>query len=117
MTYIANPVTVAHQTPKTRDEIAIRDAVRARLAIIESAIVEFVAEKTSEGFTLAEIDELYAVELPLMLGYHVDGGRVRASYDGQVVERAGQIATSFGKFVATSRRPPRVNFATRSGAG
>ena len=87
MTYLTNPVAVARQTPKTRDEIAIRDAVRARLAIIETAVVDFVAEKVSEGFSLDEIDQLYAVELPLLFGYRVEGGRIRASYDGQIVER------------------------------
>ncbi|MDH2091491.1 hypothetical protein N5K21_22425 [Rhizobium pusense] len=85
--YLADPVTVAHSTPKTRDDIAIRDAVRARLAAIETAIVEFVTEKTVEGFTLAEIDQLYALELPLLFGYRVDGSRIRASYDAQIVER------------------------------
>ena len=85
--YLANPVTVAGQTPRTREEIAIRDAVRSRLAVFENAIVDFVTEKTGEGFTLAEIDALYAVELPILLGYRVDGGRIRAQYDGQIVER------------------------------
>ncbi len=85
--YITNPVTVAHTTPRTRDEIAIRDAVRARLAVVETAIVDFVAEKTSEGFSLDDINSLYAVELPILFGYRVDGGRIRAQYDGQIVER------------------------------
>ena len=49
MTYITNPTTVAHQTPNTRDDIAIRDAVRARLAVIENAIVEFVARYRVAG--------------------------------------------------------------------
>lgn len=87
--YIPNPVTIAHATPRTRDEIALRDAVRARLAVVETAIVEFVADKVTEGFSLDEIDALYAVELPILFGYRVDGGRIRASYDGQIVERAG----------------------------
>lgn len=85
--YITNPVTVAHQTPKTRDEIAIRDAVRARLAAFETAIIEFVAEKTAEGFSLDDINSLYAVELPILFGYRIEGGRLRAQYDGQIVER------------------------------
>jgi hypothetical protein len=85
--YIANPVTVAHQTPRTRDEIAIRDAVRARLAAVEAAIVDFVREKESEGFSLDEINQLYAVELPILFGYRMDRGRIRGSYDGQIVER------------------------------
>lgn len=87
MIYLPNPVTVAHATPRTRDEIAIRDAVRSRLAVVENAIVDFVVEKTTEGFSLDEIDALYAVELPILFGYRFDGGRIRASYDGQIVER------------------------------
>lgn len=86
--YIPNPVSIAGQTPRTRDEISLRDAVRARLAVVENAVVEFVSEKTAEGFSLEEIDALYAVELPLLFGYRVDGGRIRAQYDGQIVERA-----------------------------
>ncbi|OHV83676.1 hypothetical protein [Rhizobium sp. LCM 4573] len=87
--YLADPVTVAHATPKTRDDIAIRDAVRARLAVIENAIMAFVDEKLREGFTPAEIDQLYALELPILFGYRVEDGRIRASYDAQIVERAG----------------------------
>jgi phosphosulfolactate phosphohydrolase-like enzyme len=89
MTCIANPMAVAHATPRTRDEIAIRDAVRKGLADVENAIVAFVADKSTEGFTMAEINELYAVELPIFFGYRVENGRIRASYDGQIVERAG----------------------------
>lgn len=74
---------------QTRDDIALRDAVRARLSAIENAIVEFIAEKSAEGFSLEEIDQLYAVELPVLFGYRVDGSRVRASYDAQIVKRAG----------------------------
>jgi len=87
MNYIVNPVTVAHQTPKTREEIAIRDAVRARLVVVETAIVDFVAEKTAEGFSLDDINSLYAVELPILFGYRNENGRIRAQYDGQIVER------------------------------
>ncbi|WP_421405097.1 hypothetical protein [Agrobacterium fabrum] len=65
MIYLTNPIAVAHATPKTRDDIAIRDAVRARLAVVENAIVDFVSEKTAEGLSLDELDALYAVELPI----------------------------------------------------
>jgi len=81
--YLPNPVTVAHQTPRTRDEIAIR----ARLAVVETAIVDFVSEKAAEGFSLDDINSLYAVELPILFGYRTENGRIRASYDGQIVER------------------------------
>lgn len=87
VTYLTNPISVSTATPKTRDDIALRDAVRARLNAIESAIGEFVAEKQSEGFSLAEINELYALELPMLLGYRADGGRIRAEYDAQIVEK------------------------------
>ncbi|MCS4092616.1 hypothetical protein [Rhizobium sp. BK176] len=88
MSYLANPVAVAHATPKTRDDIALRDAVRKALADTEAMVVEFVAGQTAEGFSLAEIDALYVLEPPLMLGYRVDGGRIRVSYDSRIVERS-----------------------------
>lgn len=87
MIYLTNPIAVAHATPKTRDDIAIRDAVRAPLAVVENAIVDFVSEKTAEGFSLDELDALYAVELPILFGYRNENGRIRASYDGRIVER------------------------------
>ncbi|MBX5111986.1 hypothetical protein HJB51_29075 [Rhizobium lentis] len=86
--YLADPVTVAHATPKTRDEIAIRDAVRKALADTEARVAEFVAGQTAEGFSLAEIDQLYVLELPLMFGYRAEGGRIRVSYDSRIVERS-----------------------------
>ncbi len=89
MTYITNPITVAAQTPRTRDDIALRDAIRARLAVIERVILDFVTEKEAEGFSRADSDQLYAVELPLLLGYRNDGGKLRVSYDASIVERAG----------------------------
>lgn len=88
MTYIANPVAVANATPRTRDEIAIRDAVRKALAETEAMVSEFVAGQMAEGFNVADIDQLYVLELPLLLGYRVDGGRIRASYDSRIVERS-----------------------------
>ncbi len=85
--YLPNPLAIAMQTPKTRDEIALRDSVRARLIAVEAAVMAFVAEKLAEGFAPSEIDQLYAVELPLLVGYRSDGGRLRVSYDAQIVER------------------------------
>lgn len=32
---------------------------------------------------------MFAVELPILFGYRVEGGRIRASYDGQIVEPGG----------------------------
>jgi hypothetical protein len=85
--YLPNPLAIATQTPRTREEIALRDAVRARLTAIEAAVMAFVNEKLAEGFAPSEIDQLYAVELPLLVGYKSDGGRIRVSYDAQIVER------------------------------
>lgn len=45
ITYISNPISIVTDTPKTRDEIILRDAVRGRLLSVEQAIVDFIAEK------------------------------------------------------------------------
>ena len=87
--YLANPLAVAAQTPRTREDIALRDAVRARLIAVETEVMAFVDEKLREGFTPAEIDQLYAIELPVLVGHRSDGGRIRVQYDAQIVERAG----------------------------
>ena len=76
-------------TPRTRDDLVLRDAVRGRLLAVEQAIVAFVSDKQSEGFSPAEIDQLYAVEVPLMMAFRTDGGRVKVGFDVQIVERAG----------------------------
>lgn len=60
---------------------------RKALTRVDAAIVDFVTEKVAEGFTLPEIDALYAVDLPILLGYRADGGRIRVMYDSQIVER------------------------------
>jgi hypothetical protein len=70
-----------------RPDAAHARRYRARLAVIENDIAEFIIEKTAEGFSMGEIDQLYALELPFMLGYRLDGGRVRVSCDAQIVER------------------------------
>lgn len=88
MAYITSPVATLLSTPKTRQEIAQRDAVRSRLLAVEESVTEFIKEKQAEGFSLAEIDQLYAVELPISLAYQTDGGRIRVRYDAQIVERA-----------------------------
>ena len=85
--YLPNPVTVAGMTPKTRDEIAIRDAVRKALSEVESLIADFVTEKRSERLSDADIDELFVVELPIQLRYRNDGGRIRVSYEAAIVDR------------------------------
>lgn len=86
--YLANPITVAHQTPRTREEIALRDAVRKALSDVETLVMDFVDEKLREWFAAAEIDQLYAIELPILVGYRNDNGRIRVAYDAQIVERA-----------------------------
>ncbi|MBY5462087.1 hypothetical protein [Rhizobium leguminosarum] len=57
------------------------------LAETEAMVGDFIAGQTAEGFSLAEIDQLYVFELPLMLGYRVEGGRIRAQLDAQITER------------------------------
>lgn len=86
--YLANPVSVAHQTPRTRDEIALKDAVRKALSDVEALIMDFVVEKRSERLSDADIDELFAIELPIQLRYRNDNGRIRVSYEAAIVERA-----------------------------
>lgn len=85
--YLPNPVTVAGMTPKTRDEIAVRDAVRKALSEVESLVADFVTEKKSERLSDADIDELFCIELPLQLRYRNDGGRIRVSYEAAIVDR------------------------------
>ncbi len=85
--YLANPVTVAGQTPRTRDEIALRDAVRKALSEVETLVMDFVAEKKSERLSDTDIDELFVVELPIQLRYRNDGGRIRVSYEAAIVDR------------------------------
>ena len=80
---------MAHQTPKTRDDIAIRDAVRKELSDVETLVMDFVAEKKAERLSDADIDELFVVELPIQLRYRNDGGRIRVSYEAAIVDRQG----------------------------
>ncbi|MBB4064028.1 hypothetical protein [Gellertiella hungarica] len=87
-TYLPSPVATLLSTPKTRAEIALRDAVRSRLLAVEASVGEFIQEKQAEGFSMQEIDQLYAVELPISLAYQTDGGRIRVRCDAQIVERA-----------------------------
>lgn len=72
--------------------------MRARLSIIEVAIMQFVQEKEAEGFSPEEIDQLYALELPLMFGYRVDAGRLRASMtlrlSSALADSAPRLATA-----------------------
>ncbi len=85
--FIPNPVTVAHATPRTRDEIAIRDAVRKALSEVETLVMDFVTEKKSERLSDADIDELFVVELPIQLRHRNDGGRIRVFYEAAIVDR------------------------------
>lgn len=85
--FIPNPVTVAARTKRTRDEIAIRDAVRKALSDVEGLVMDFIAEKRSERLSDADIDELFCIELPIQLRYRNDGGRIRVSYEAAIVDR------------------------------
>ena len=86
--YVVTPISTAAQSPRTRDEIALRDAIRSQLAAVEAGVTDFVAEKTAKGFSLDDIFSLYQLEMPIMFSYRVDGGRLRSRYDYQIVERA-----------------------------
>ncbi|KQQ72450.1 hypothetical protein ASF70_13040 [Rhizobium sp. Leaf321] len=86
--YIPTPISTSAQSPKTRDEIAHRDAIRSQLAEVEAGVVEFVTEKTAEGFSMDDIFALYQLELPIVFSYHLDGTKLRARYGFQIVERA-----------------------------
>lgn len=85
--HIPNPVTVSGMTPKTRDEIAVRDAVRKALSEVEALVADFVAERKAERLSDADIDELFCIELPIQLRYRNDGGRIRVSYEAAIVDR------------------------------
>lgn len=85
--YLANPITVAHQTPRSREEMALRDAVRKALSDVEALVMDFVAEKKSERLSDADINELFVVELPIQLRYRNDAGRIRVSYEAAIVDR------------------------------
>jgi hypothetical protein len=78
---------VAGQTPRTRDKIALRDAVRKALSEVEAIVMDFVTEKRSERLSDADIDELFVVQLPIQLRYRNDGGRIRVSYGPAIVDR------------------------------
>ncbi len=86
--FITDPVSFVQKQPKTRDEVAVRDAVRHALKGIENAVSDFIEEKKSEDFSMDDLNELYAVELPLTLAYTSENGRVRVSYDASIIERA-----------------------------
>ncbi|WP_222333320.1 hypothetical protein [Rhizobium leguminosarum] len=56
---------------------------------MEATITDSSPAKRLEGFSLVEIDQLYAFELSILCGYLVENGRIRVSYDVQIVERGG----------------------------
>jgi hypothetical protein len=88
LSYELTPVALLQRTPRTRDEVALRDEVRKQLTAVESAVVDFVAAKNSEGFSLDEAFALFSLELPLCFAYERDGGRVRPRYGFRIFERA-----------------------------
>ncbi|KQQ72399.1 hypothetical protein ASF70_12760 [Rhizobium sp. Leaf321] len=86
--YVLTPISTAAMSPKTRDEIALRDAIRSQLAAVEAGVMEFVTEKTAEGFSMDDIFSLYQFELPIVFSYHLDGTKLRPRYGFQIVESA-----------------------------
>ena len=71
----------------SKPELVIRSEDEDLEAFRDFLVQDFDPEKEAEGFSLDEINTLYAVELPLLFGYWREGGRIRAQYDGQIVER------------------------------
>ena len=82
------PFASLQRSPKTREEIALRDEIRKQLGAVENAVVDFVAAKAGEGFDLDEAFQLFSLELPLFFAYERDGSRVRAKYGFRIIERA-----------------------------
>lgn len=82
------PFSALQRSPKTREEIAVRDEVRKQLAAVETAVVDFVAAKSAEGFSLDEAFQLFSLELPLCFAYSKDGSRVRPRYGFRIIERS-----------------------------
>jgi len=87
LSYELTPIAFVQRAPKTRDEFALRDEVRKQLLSVENAVVDFVATKQQEGFSLDEAFALYSLELPLLFAYECDGSRVRARYGFRIIER------------------------------
>jgi hypothetical protein len=88
LSYELTPVALLQRTPRTRDEVALRDEVRKQLRAVEDAVVDFAAAKRAEGFSLDEAFALYSIELPLVFAYERDGSRVRARYGFRIIERS-----------------------------
>ena len=86
--YELTPIALLQKSPRTRDEVAIRDEVRKQLTAVENAVVDFVAAKSAEGFNLDDAFALFSLELPLCFAYERDGSRVRARYGFRIIERS-----------------------------
>lgn len=73
---------------KTRAELELREALWASFLRQQQAVREFVAEKVAEGFTEAEVLELYALVTPLVAQVVLEEGkRPRVEMDLAFVER------------------------------
>ncbi|MGO7445150.1 hypothetical protein ACC668_10630 [Rhizobium ruizarguesonis] len=88
LSYEMTPIALLQRAPRTRDEVAVRDEVRKQIAAIEDAVVDFVAVKQREGFSLDEAFALFSLELPLVFAYEKDRSRIRARYGFRIIERA-----------------------------
>lgn len=86
--WVLNPISRMSISPRTRDEIDIRDAIRREFVALEGKVVDFVAAKQAEGWSLPDLQEMYALQVPLLFGYSNEHGRIRASYDIQLIEPA-----------------------------
>lgn len=73
---------------KTRAEYELREALWASFLRQQQAVRDFVAEKVAEGFSEAEVLELYALVTPLVpAAIHEEGKRPRVEFDLAFVER------------------------------
>ncbi|MFD2054204.1 hypothetical protein ACFSQT_14205 [Mesorhizobium calcicola] len=74
----------------THADLRIKEAVHAAMRRICDLTSKFIAEKEAEGFSLAEILELYEVVGPVAPTVTEEDGRVRVHWDIQIVERGDQ---------------------------
>lgn len=73
---------------KTRADYELREALWESFLRQQQAIRDFVREKTEEGFSKAEVLDLYALVTPLVpAAVHEEGRRPRVEMDLAFVER------------------------------
>ena len=73
----------------THSDLVIKEAIYAAMSRICEATSAFITEKEAEGFTLAEILELYEVVGPVAPTITEVDGKIRVNWDVEIVERGG----------------------------